>query len=379
MWQVVAHGARELAIYAWYPMSSGFESNGYGLIDLDGTITDRARAAGKVAKLLQRHASDLLNADPAPASVAILYNRLSYMVGGSQPSASKLGNAERDSLMGLYRAFMEQHIPVDFVDPQELAQNKLAQYKILFLPFPVMLSRNAAEGVKRYVQSGGTAVAEARLAWNDERGFASDVIPGFGLDEVFGAKEKLIRPAEKPEIRVEASGELPGLAAVQPIVGAAFEEDLEPLNGGQVLGRFSDGEPAIVAHTWGKGKAILVGSFTALGFQQPGGNATGHFFLSLARAAGVTAQVALIGPQSSDVEVRRLVSDHEQIVFVFNHAPGPFDADLSIDLPWKVRQARDLSNESAIPFQTQNGKAVFHKRLAKDEIWVFRLEGQPAG
>ena len=378
MWQVVAHGARELAIYAWYPMSSGFESNGYGLIDLDGTITDRARAAGKVAHILQRHAADLLNAKPARASIAILYNRLSYMVGGSQPSISKLGNAERDSLMGLYRAFMEQHIPVDFVDPRDVADNKLGQYKILFLPFPVMLSQDAAEGVKRYVQSGGTAVAEARLAWNDARGFASDVIPGFGLDEVFGAKEKLIRPAEKPEMRMAASAELPGFPASQAVLGAAFEEDLEPLSGGRVLGRFADGQPAIVAHSSGKGKAILVGSFAALGYQQTGNNSTKQFFLSLARGAGVSPEVELPGTQSSDVEVRRMVSDREQIVFVFNHAAGPFDAALSIDVPWKIRQARNLSDESTVPFQIRNGKALLHKRLAKDEIWVFSLEGQPA-
>lgn len=374
MWQVVAHGARELAIYAWYPMSSGFESNGYGLIDLDGTITDRARAAGKVAQILQRNASAILNAEPARASVAILYNRLSYMVGGSQPSMSKLGNAERDSLMGLYRAFMEQHIPVDFVDPRNVSQNKLGQYKILFMPFPVMLSQSAAEGVKRYVHGGGTAVAEARLAWNDARGFASDVIPGFGLDEVFGAEEKLIRPVDKPQIRLDAAAELPGFPVNQPVVGAAFEEDLQPLGGSRVLGRFGNGQPAVVAHSWGSGKAILIGSFAALAYQRESNNATKQLFLSLARGAGVNPEVELADPQSSEVEVRRLVSDHEQVVFVFNHAGNAFNAALSIDVPWSVKQARNLSDESVIPVQMENGKALLRKRLAKDEIWVFRLE-----
>lgn len=60
--------------------------------------------------------------------------------------------------MGLHRAFSEQQIPVDFVHPEDTTPQKLAHYKILFLPFPVMLSREVAEGVKRYVQSGGTAV-----------------------------------------------------------------------------------------------------------------------------------------------------------------------------------------------------------------------------
>ena len=45
MWQAVAHGAKEIAVYAWYPMSSGFESNGYGLIqsrwNFDGPRSQR--------------------------------------------------------------------------------------------------------------------------------------------------------------------------------------------------------------------------------------------------------------------------------------------------------------------------------------------------
>jgi beta-galactosidase len=69
------------------------------------------------------------------------------MVGGSQPSLSKLGSAEPDSLMGLYRAFYEAQLPVDFVSTEDIIQNKLGQYKILFLPFPVMLSRAVADGV----------------------------------------------------------------------------------------------------------------------------------------------------------------------------------------------------------------------------------------
>jgi beta-galactosidase len=164
LWKVVSHGAKQIAVYAWYPMNAGFESNGYGLINLNGTLTDRARAAGKVGQVIGRNASDLLRATPAPAQVAILFNRLSYMVGGAESSLSKLGNTTRDSLLGLHRAFFERQIPVDFVHPEDVIQNKLAQYKILFLPFPVMLSRDVAQGVARYIQAGGTAVAEARLA-----------------------------------------------------------------------------------------------------------------------------------------------------------------------------------------------------------------------
>ncbi len=368
MWQAVAHGARELAIYAWYPMSSGFESNGYGLINLDGTITERARIAGSVAKILNHHASELLNAQPAPAQVAILYNRLSYMVGGSQPSLSNLGNAERDSLTGLYRAFFEQQVPIDFVHPEDVIHNKLNQYKILFMPFPVMLSKVTAEGIKNYIQSGGTVVAEARLGWNDERGFASDIIPGFGLNEVFGAREKLIRPVEHPLLTIKGQA--------QPVPGAAYEEELEPRPGAHVLGQFADGEPAVVANSWGKGKAILIGSFVALAYNAGPSDAAKQFLISLARAAGVSQELEIAGQGTSELEARRMVSGREQLVFVFNHSKSSADSTVSIHLPWQLGQAHDLFDESSVPFQMKNGRAEFHKNLAAGEIWVFSLESE---
>jgi beta-galactosidase len=372
IWQVVSHGASEFAVYAWYPMSSGFESNGYGLINLDGSITDRARAAGKTASIVAHHASELLNSQPAPAQVAILFNRLSYMVGGSQESLSKLGNAERDSLLGLYKAFTETHIPIDFIHPQDVVNDRLGQYKIVFLPYPVMLSKDVGEGIARYVQNGGTAVAEARLAWNDERGFASDVIPGFGLEKVFGAKEKVIRPAEKPEILISSS--LPGLAAQTEIPGEAFEESLEPLQGSRVLAKFKDGSAAIVENLSGKGKAILIGSFVALAYEKEHSESSKQLMLSLAKAAGVSPDVDVSGPGTSQVEIRRMVSDRVQMVFAFNESQNPADATLTLSVPWKPRHARDWTNNSDITIQTQGDKVILRKNIPPGEEWVVALE-----
>jgi len=370
MWQAVSHGAREIANYAWYPMSSGFESNGYGLINLDGTLTARAKAAGRVAALIGRHAQLINSAEPAPAEVAVLYDRLSYMVGGSQPSPSTLGNAERDSLLGVYRAFFENQIPVDFVHPAALDRDHLRQYKILFLPYPVMLPEGVANAVKEYVKQGGTVVAEARLAWNDARGYASPVVPGFGLDALFAARETLIRPETEPKMLISAGANLPGLASGQTVPGAAFEEHLEVLEGGRALATFSSGDAAIVQRSYGQGKALLVGSFIGLAYQRAHNAATRSLMLSLAESAGVKPEVEVSGAGTADVEVRRLVSHDQQLVFVFNHANVAADAAIALHLAWKARTAHDLVAGSDVPFEGN----VFHKRLAPGEIWVVELE-----
>src|SRR5207237_10346105 len=56
-WATISRGAQAISYYAYYPMSSGYESNGYGLIELDGTLTDRARAAGAFARVVSDNAA----------------------------------------------------------------------------------------------------------------------------------------------------------------------------------------------------------------------------------------------------------------------------------------------------------------------------------
>ncbi|HTW48576.1 MAG TPA: beta-galactosidase [Acidobacteriaceae bacterium] len=374
MWQAISHGARETATYAWYPMSSGFESNGYGLIHLDGTLTERARAAGKTAALIAANAGRINASEPALAPVAVVYDRLSYMVGGRQPSPSTLGNAERDSLLGVYRAFLEEQIPVDFVSLPSSDLTHLSRYRIVFLPYPVMLPQSAAALIRQYIEGGGTVVAEARLAWNDERGNASPVILGFGLDRVFGARETMIRPEERPEIAIQPSAGLSGLASGQVIPGAAFEEQLEPAADARTLATFPSGAAAIVSHAYGHGKAILVGSFLGLSYQRTHDPATRALFLALAASAGVAPEVRISGSGTDDVEVRRLIAADGQLVFVFNHSDQPADASISISLPWTPRAVRDVIGGSPVDFSQDNGATMLRKTLPPRGIWVVSLD-----
>ena len=378
MWNTIAHGAREIAIYAFYPMSSGYESNGYGLVNLDGTVTERARAAGDTAKIIERDAANLLAAKPAPAQVAVLYNRLSYMVGGTEPSLSKLGNAERDSLLGLHRMFMEEQIPVDYVHPGDVIANRLSQYKVVFLPYPVMLAKNVADGIRRYIENGGTVVAEARLAWNDARGIASDVIPGAGLEEVFGARERLIRPVDRPEMEVAPLPGLPGMAAREKVAGAGFEEELIPSGSARVLARFSDGQPAVVENSFGQGKAILVGSFLALAYERAPEASTKRFLVALAEQAGVERQVGVSGAAAPQTEVRRLVGPEQQTLFVFYHGAAETPAAISLHLPWRSAAATNLLTGAAISIRENNGVGVLNTELRPGETLVFQIRSATA-
>jgi len=159
----------------------------------------------------------------------------------------------------------------------------------------------------------------------------------------------------------------------EAVTAEAFEEDLEPQANARVLARFANGEPAMVAKPFGKGKTTLVGSFLALAYQRQTHASTKRLLRALARAAGVVPEVEVSGPGTSEVEVRRLTSDRVQFLFAFNHARTPAQATISLRLPWVAGEVRNVESGRSVPVRVGGAGAVVQKTLAGGEIWVLRF------
>ena len=300
MWSAIARGAKGVNVYAWYPMSSGYESGGFGLINLDGTITERARAAGAVAKVVDANRDLFLNAHPAKADVAIVYNPLSYMVGGRRPQSApgaqgEVGNnIERNSMLGSYRALFPTNVPVDFVHIDDIASH---HYKLIIIPYPLMLSEPAARALREFVRNGGALVAEARLAWNDERGRAKEVIPGFGLNEVCGCRETAIQTTPSGKVDLDLW-----------FKGIVYQESQQ----GNAIAHFADGSGAIVTSTFGKGRMMTIGTFLGAAYEADRDEKLAAFIRSMLGWAGLQGGGE---PPQSKVEIRTLESERTRVVF----------------------------------------------------------------
>lgn len=377
-WAALSRGARSLSYYAWYPMSSGYESNGYGMIDLDGTVTDRARIAGEFAGVVGRNAALFAPLRPRASRVAIYYNRLSYMVGGNTVAP---GNTVRNSMLGFYRAMFDQNVPVDFIHADEIAAGLASKYDAIFLGYPLMLPRQVADMLKGYVRGGGTLISEARPAWNDERGHANARIPGFGLDEMFGAREKLL---DSPAT-VTMVGERGLDGALAPLSGRAFAglnfaEHLDVTGSAtRVLARFpgegaAPGDPAIVMSAYGAGRAILIGSFPSAAFEQDPVTmrASGDLLQRLAAVAGIAPEVRIEGAPGL-VEARFLESPAAIVLIAINHADTPQKVTMSFaaDVPEAIWQ--NMETGAAVSFvQGPDGPVYTHAFAARDVMVLVR-------
>jgi beta-galactosidase len=352
-WSVLARGAKAICYYAWYPMSTGYESGGFGLIHLDGTVTERSRVAGAIARVVARDSALFLAARPVPAPVAVVYNPLVHFVGGRQRAAAyggpqgEVAGIERDSLLGVYRALFPTNVPLDFVHADHLTAKDLASYKLVILPYPLMMPARAAAELREYVRAGGSLVAEARAGWNDERGRAAETIPGLGLAEVLGARETAVESVAKGQASLRSLEDgLPGLRAGEALPGRWYAETLEPTGkASRVVARFESGAPAAVASTFGQGRTLALGSYVSAGYVTEPADATRRLYASLLDWAGVARPLAVEG---DPVEVRLVQSGAETLVFVLNHGRAPATSAVTVRSAPEPGRVRDLVTGEAI-------------------------------
>ncbi|MEI6915666.1 MAG: ankyrin repeat domain-containing protein, partial [Armatimonadota bacterium] len=114
--------------------------------------------------------------------------------GVDTPDIGKLAPGERrmpahmESAVGVFRAMMEDHLPLDIIIESDLENlATLKQYKVLILPNAACLSDKALGNIRTFVNEGRGLVAMHESSICNEFGDRKD---DFGLADVFGAHFK---------------------------------------------------------------------------------------------------------------------------------------------------------------------------------------------
>jgi beta-galactosidase len=373
-WSSIAKGAKAINVYAYYPMSSGYESGGYGLIELDGTLTERAVGTGAIARVVDENQALFLGSQPVPGQVAIVYNPLVQMVGGAQ-RRQDWPQALQNSLIGYYRVFAEHNVPVDFIHRNELERGDLSQYRLIVVPYPIMLTQAAAAGLRGFVEGGGHVVAEARLAWNDDRGFAAEIIPGAGLHEVFGVREKNLwmRPSiamTPTEPRHPLTAGLRG-----NLRGELYANTVSLLSDQARVLAAIDGDPAIVASRYGDGQTLFIGSYLGWGNHPEQHPENTAFVLGLAEWAGVEKPVvtSLDGALDQPLVARLQQNANGYLLFLINHHPEPQSASVAVGVVDGSYVLTELVTGRAGSGSVTNGTVRFDTSVAGHDVEVWSL------
>lgn len=177
----------------------------------------------------------------------------------------------------VYSALQHSHIPVDPIDEVMLAEEDLSCYKIIYVSGS-HVTREAARGLAKYVENGGTLYTSG---WGLARDEANQPLVALrsvlGLDartepemwyrvSLYGAGRIESYDDSRNQLAPRPAGaRILGGDGIRrsfaPVIG---REVLRPKEDTQVLARFADGTAAMTRNKYGKGQVYVVGFFPGL-------------------------------------------------------------------------------------------------------------------
>jgi beta-galactosidase len=313
IWNLIscACGARGILYPRWRPLLDGPLFGAFGPFGMDGSITPRAEMAGRVAKWANAN-PDVWHSRPVKGDVGLLFVPESENFAYAQQGSTEY---YRQSIEGAYQAFFDSNIQPDFV-----ALDDIDDYKLVYLPYPVMLKRATAEKLKAYVRAGGALVCEGLPGYFGDRGHVGTVQPNFGLDQLFGAREKYVE--FDPDISDQMTLDIRG----QKIYGRYFRQDYD-LTGGKAIGHWPNGNTAAVENTAGSGKALLIGTFPSAGYYLHHAKETKALLNMLLQWGGVVQQVAI-----SDTSLQARLHEGASGAHLWVTNPSRTDKEVTVTL-----------------------------------------------
>ena len=184
--------------------------------------------------------------------------------GGSWVDRGSWNERQNTPFMRLREAWLrlpeDSSLGYSFVSYAQLGRGDFDKSgaKVLILPQSIAMSRSECDAVRRFVERGGTAIADARLALMDEH---CKMLEKGQLDDLFGIERKDMK-YERGESALESAwkktdpppyvlgGKLANLRTVEPGVKAVA--------GAGVLLADAAGVPAMIVRDHGKGRTIYL-------------------------------------------------------------------------------------------------------------------------
>ncbi|MDR0449807.1 MAG: beta-galactosidase [Treponema sp.] len=316
----IAGGARGILYPRHRPLLDGPLFGAFAPYEMDGSRSPRSRMASTIAGWANDPAQkDLTASECARGQIGILYlpesSAASYLhsMAGNE-------NVFFRMMAGAYQGFFDNNIQADFVSIGDIDP-----YAALYLPYPVAMSAAHAEKLKAWVKAGGVLLCEACPAYFGDRFHVGTVQPNYGLDEVFGVKQK--RVEFMPDILTDIQFDIWGSRAG----GEGFLQTYE-LSGGVSCAAY-EGDPVAVSHTWGKGKTLLIGAFLSGRYGRVHDRGTAEFFK---KAFAFTDQTPLVTLSDNALHARISIGKERDYLWLLNTTDESRNCCVKLARGWRA-------------------------------------------
>ena len=264
-------GIQGFLFWQYRPERLGLEAPAWGLTDLRGEPTPWLADAARISRALQRHADVILRAKRPQTRAAVWNSQRGQLFDFcADPQAALYSR----SVKGAFEMLRAAGYLADVIGDRQIDAEFLKRYQVIYAPFPYYMEEQDARLLRGWVEAGGVLIAEACFGgYSGSDGLHTLAQPGFGFDEVFGARELRM---ETTAALADAYGEQwagaggEALARLdfggETLAGVRFCETMELL-GGEALAFLPDGGVAAAGRAFGRGRAVWLGTLAACAYE----------------------------------------------------------------------------------------------------------------
>ncbi|EIP99579.1 beta-galactosidase [Opitutaceae bacterium TAV1] len=308
VWNGLACGADTILFWCWRDEVFGRESGGFGIDGNDGFADERLAATKVTGELLEKHAALFGSYIQHRAEVGVLFSPQNYYLAWAQD-----GSAARilDGLTGYGRALTRHSIPVVYVEESHLGM--LDSLKVLFLPRVIVTDPATEEALIRFVERGGTLVAESECGAFDSTGFYR--CP----DERFLARFGIAETGRRDFGSDGASGDVYRKFVYNGNdYRVGVSQWLTPIRGGGEDKKRGEAETLCTMKHFGKGAVIHLGSYLGNACRDKWNPGFEALLRAIVLDAGVICPVETAPPDETDfLYLKSGTSNGRTLIFVF--------------------------------------------------------------
>jgi hypothetical protein len=222
----------------------------------------------------------LFEAMPVKGKVAIMVSDAADTwdtedLGGAGHLYSAKLNVNNDERKDLYLALRHAHIAVDLITDTDIAEGRLADYKVLYIVGENM-HRAAAGPLKQWVEQGGVLYGTAGGGMHDEyRQPIKEMRALYGLASqslekvVTMTRPRATLPTTAPLQTANVKAALIGSGVASAVEALLYRDKLQAAAGTAVVANYNDRDPAITKAKAGQGTAIYSGALLGTAYVKP--------------------------------------------------------------------------------------------------------------
>ncbi len=373
-WTALANNCKGMIYWKWLPFMRGRQSLGRGLCQVNGKLAPRGEAVKELGAVMEKYGKILYQAKLEKPQAAILVDMVGLLKTLEQTTEPATNKFMFESNAGLYKALFEGNISSDILRMDRgLTLETLKKYKILFLPFQIVMRQNIADLLKEYVKQGGWVVADARTATLNELDFAYKISPGSGLDTLFGAD----RPdwkGHKTFYKIQMNDEIDNKRI--EFEGKYFRDQLQLKNNVKVLGEFEDTkEPAVIENKYGNGTAVLSAVPLGASYYDNPGNPVNKLIINFTKDAGVAPDAKFVSKENAFLNIKVHTSNTGLIIYIINSDSVSKKGLIEINTNSSIiRSLKNILTEKVIPFEQKENKISIPVEIKGQHVMVLYAE-----